>query len=794
MRRFGLLISLAIVFVTGASAYAGKSSELIFPVSFDWAELSYQKKMLGESEYDLLALEGMDCIASPGHPALPIKAISIYVPRGKVVTGIWAEVTAQVTLPGSYTIMPAQPQIPFDGAMPAEMVQPDPAIYESSLPYPISPVVEGPSGRLAGRKITSCRIFPLQYIPSENKIVFNRSMLIRVALDNEASSDEIPLETAQVRKLRNDIVADLVANRADVERDFPVGAAPLETSGAAEYLIICLANHADEYEVLKNWKTRKGIPTEIAIQESILANYPGRDEPEQIRNCIKDYYMNRSTNWVLLTLSAPKAKIRGCYGKVGGTVDTSIPCDLYFADMDGDWNADGDSYWGETTDDVDLYPDVYVGRITANTGTQCTTVVHKVLTYEGCYTVPTDYQLEMLFMAEYVDDYTNEAVVKNQIDSESVPARFDPITKLYESSGNLNRTNALNEMNAGKNIINHAGHGNITVIEIADDYLTSTDMENLTNAPRYSVFYTLACDPGAFDNATGCFARSFLEAPDGGGFIIANSRLGWYWSGNPGAGTSDMHDREFFKSIFVRGHTNLGVAHADAKVQRIPYAGGNGTERWVMYGMNLFGDPETPIWVDTPIAMSVAHAETIYTGSQNFSVTVTSGASPLPDATVCLWKDEEIYEVDQTAVDGVATFSISPADTGEMLVTVTKGGYLPYLGSARVGCAQSGVTAVTCTLPVIAASPNPARGSVTLRFSLGNSSELASFGSNPNLRIVDVVGRVAKVIDLDEALLQRGTVMWDGRNSNGDKASPGIYFVKLSAGKVSATTKLILLK
>jgi len=241
--------------------------------------------------------------------------------------------------------------------------------------------------------------------------------------------------------------------------------------------------------------------------------------------------------------------------------------------MDGDWNADGDSYWGETSDDVDLYPDVYVGRITANTGVQCSTVVHKVLTYEGYYSLPTDYQLDMLFMAEYLDDYTNEALLKNQIDNESVPARFDPITKLYESTGNLNRTNALNEMNAGQGIINHAGHGNINVIEIADDILTDTDMENLTNAPRYSVFYTLACDPGAFDNLTGCFARSFLEASNGGGFIIANSRVGWNWSGNPGNGTADKYDREFFKSIFVRGYTNLGVAHADAKVQRIPYAG-----------------------------------------------------------------------------------------------------------------------------------------------------------------------------------------------------------------------------
>ncbi len=794
MRWFGFVLVPAFVFMLSALTLAGEASEMVFPVSFDWAELNYEKHMLSEQSYDLLGFESSDYVSSPGHPALPVRSMSIYVPKGKVVTRIWAEVVDQMTLPGPYKIMPAQPQIPTDGSAKPQIVPPDPAIYESSTPYPASPIAEGPGGSVGGRKIATCRIFPLQYIPSEGKVIVNRSMLIKVSLAGEASSEEIPLETAQVRKLRNDFVSGLVANPEDVVSDFPVEAAPLDASDAAEYLIICLANHADEYEVLKNWKTRKGIPTEIAIQESILANYPGRDDPDRIRNCIKDYYLNRSTNWVLVTLSAPKARIRGCYGKVSGTVDTFIPCDLYFADMDGDWNADGDSYWGETTDDVDLYPDVYVGRITANKGVTCSTVVYKVLTYEGCYAMPTDYQLDMLFMAEYLDDYTNEALLKNRIDNESVPARFDPITKLYESSGNLNWANAMNELNAGNNIINHAGHGNINIIEIADDILTSTDMENLTNAPRYSVFYTVACDPGAFDNLTGCFAKSFLEATDGGGFIIANSRLGWYWSGNPGNGTSDKYDREFFKSIFNRGYTNLGVAHADAKIQRIPYAGSDGTERWAMYSLNLLGDPETPIWIDTPIAMTVAHPETVDTGPQTFTVTASAGGSPLNGARVCIWKGDEIYMVDQTDVNGEASFSISPADTGDMLVTVTKNGYLPYQGTTRVGSDISGISPSGLGLPSITASPNPARGSVLLRFSPGGSGAMKLAGEGASVEIIDVAGRVARTIRLDEATIRRGTLTWDGTTTSGMKASPGIYFVRFSLGKASATSKLIVLK
>ncbi|HEC83477.1 MAG TPA: hypothetical protein ENI46_03190, partial [Firmicutes bacterium] len=386
MRLFGLILTVSVLVVS----LQASASEMVFTLTFDSSTLGYQEQYLEGRAYLLPDLENLDHISTPGHPALPVKSLNIYVPKGKQIKDVSAEVTESVTLPGTYRIMPAQPEVPLDGSIRQAIAEPDPSIYDSATPYPASLLEKAPSGAIAGRKIASFKVYPLQYVPTEGKLILNRGITVRVTLEDETMPPEIPLETQQVRKLRNRLVAGLVENPEDVERDFPIEAAPLQASEGAEYLIICLANHADEYELLKNWKTRKGIPTEIAIQESVLANYPGRDEPEQIRNCIKDYYLNRSTNWVLLTLSAPKARIRGCYGRVSGTVDTFIPCDLYFADMDGDWNADGDSYWGETSDDVDLYPDVYVGRMTANTGVQCSTVVHKVLTYEGYYSLPTD--------------------------------------------------------------------------------------------------------------------------------------------------------------------------------------------------------------------------------------------------------------------------------------------------------------------------------------------------------------------------------------------------------------------
>ncbi|MGQ9811673.1 MAG: C25 family cysteine peptidase, partial [bacterium] len=329
-----------------------------------------------------------------------------------------------------------------------------------------------------------------------------------------------------------------------------------------------------------------------------------------------------------------------------------------------------------------------------------------------------------------------------------------------------------------------------TLISIGDDILTSGDMENLTNAPRFSVFYTLACDPGAFDNIGKCFARAFLEAENGGGFIIANSRYGWYRAGKPGSGTGDLYDREFFKSIFLRNKIILGIAHADAKIQRIPYSQDDGTNRWTMFSLNLFGDPETPIWIDIPQVLTVSHPENIGTGSQIFTVSVSFSGSPVDSARVCLWKDEEIYLVGLTS-GGSISFSIDPQEQGEMLVTVTKTGYLPYLGTAIIEEA-SGVKTNELNRISLKVSPNPVIGSTRIRY------YLPAFGDDKIeaavLRIVDVTGRIAKTVEIRSGDKSEGIIEWDGRTDVGEIASSGIYFVDLTFGDEKKSAKILILR
>jgi hypothetical protein len=786
-----LFVGFILLVLTASSWGAGGRLDAV-PASFDRESLEIGSRSVAGEQFDIITVPGLELTRTVGHPSLPVKTVNFYIPRGKAVESILIESVETTRLPGRYAIMPAQPELPLEPGFDREYIPPDEAVYSSHEPYPAAAVSYVGTGCIAGRKIAAVKIFPLQFVPADGEVILNTRVAFSVQLTDADGETPIPPETESVRDLRSSIVSGLVSNGADVEADLAGGGGTLDPSDAVEYLIIAHQNHADEYEPLREWKRRKGVPAEIVTLDDLLATYSGRDDAEKVRNCIIDYYSNHGTAWVLLTLSAPKAKIRGCYCSVGGTVDDGIPCDLYFSDLDGDWNADGDDLWGEVSDNVDLYPDVYVGRIPTNLGVPSAIAVDKILTYEGFYSIPTDYQLEMLFLAEYADAQTDGAVGKNLLANESVPARFNPINKLYESSGNLNKTSAMNALNSGQGLINHDGHGNNTLISIGPSVLNTNDAMALTNGPRYSVLYTVACDPANFGSVMGCFGRSFVESPEGGGFFVGNSRYGWYWPGNPGYGAGELFDREFFKSMFVRGHEHLGVIHADAKAQRVPYSMSNGTNRWTQFTSNLLGDPETPVWLDTPLSLAASHAESIDAALQSFGVYVTNAGSPLSGARVCLWKTGDLYEVQVTAGEGLATFTISPSDSGEMMVTVTKNGYLPYVGSSYVRNADAGVDAGIVRPMSLRVLPNPARGSVKMIYALPGSGSGVNRGSA--IEIYDARGRLVDSIPVEKTTSSYKSVAWDGRSQKGARLPSGIYFLKISDGNDTISTKFVFLR
>ncbi len=687
MRTKAIFLLLFISLITVSQV---RSREIYQRLSFSSDDLTFATS----NGYDVVYLKGCEVTCDIGKPQLPVKLVQVALPPGSKVEEVVVSTAKGRWLSGKYQLYPAQPpQILSFNQQTIPFVSPERQVYSQSVEYPGKLVEYTGSGFLGGYLLANILVYPIQYVPAEKemKLYSDIQFVIRFSLEGKNT-----LPVRQRSQLGNQVFqtilkqAVLNPHYARLKLKAERISKSLLPLGDYEYLIITDTTFVSVFEPLADWKTQKGVPAKIVTTQWIYSHFPGYDNAEKIRNFIKDAYQNWGTIWVLLggdTNVVPDRIAWAMDCEAGYYPDENdIRCDLYFSDLDGSWDANGNHIYGEVEDSIDLYPDVFVGRASCSNLTKAQALVNKLLTYEK--NPPTDYTTKMLLLGEILwsNPYTDGGVAKDLIDERYVPPQFDPVTKLYESLGNESWSTVMAAMNEGQNIINHNGHAFYYIMGVGTGYLYNSDMDDLHNDPRNSILFSIGCWPAAFDYD--CIAEHFINNPDGGGVaFIGNSRYGWGSPGNPEYGYSDRFDQQFFAALFSRDVYHIGAAVADMKSFYVPFSQQENVYRWCQYQVNLLGDPEMPIWTDSPQVLLVNHPDTIVAGNSQFPVTVSSGSGgmePVPEALVCLMKGDEVYQRGLTDQQGQVLFDISPSTAGEMYVTVTAHNFLYHTDTVMV--------------------------------------------------------------------------------------------------------------
>jgi hypothetical protein len=787
MRRFGLrgALPLCVAAVLAAAVSHADAGELSLSLKFDAGDLSIERS----GQYDVVRLPGTDRTSEEGRPELPARIVRLALPSGTVASSVDSDVDERTALEGLYRVRPLQPEVPLSRLEPARWIDPDPAVYGTASPYPSSPCVLLDTGFAAGQPIATVAVYPVQYVPTEGRLLVNESLTITLTFADATERPRLPgARSRRALAAQAERVRAVVENRESIA----LSAGPLrgDRDTSAEYLIVTSESYAPLFEPLAQWKSQKGVPATIITTTDIYASYPGIDNQEKIRNAVIDNYENHGTTWVLLGGDTNIVPDRRAWAKSGDSGD-DLRADLYYADLDGTWNDDGDSRWGEVNaDNIDMYADVFVGRAPASTTSEVTTFVGKVLTYEGApggALLPTDYEEKMLFMAEVLwsTPWTDGGVCKDMIDDDSVPEQFDPITKLYQTNGLLTKSRAVSEMNAGHNVINHMGHANWNVMSIGGSSLYRNDFDGLSNDPRYGIMYSIGCWAAAIDYD--CMAEHWVNAPNGGGVaFIGNSRYGWGSPGNPGYGTSDVFDREFFNQLFNEGHDHLGVVHAAHRDAKVGEARTAEYTRYCLYELNLLGDPEMRVWKRNPITPVVNHLDQVPLGESVVAVTVSRDGNPVGGATVFLLNDE-VSVVQETSDDGIALLPVTTSAEGSLSLTVTGQGILPYATDLSVVDAPADEDPPTQVQPLVVSDPFDTGGVIELDWS-GYASP-ADFAFYRVYRAPSPFSDVSGMDPLVQGILDPDEKAWsDGGVQDGVPYYYAVTAVDLSGNELAVVT------
>ncbi|MFH1300364.1 MAG: C25 family cysteine peptidase, partial [Planctomycetota bacterium] len=136
------------------------------------------------------------------------------------------------------------------------------------------------------------------------------------------------------------------------------------------------------FQVWADWRTKTGTPTVVRTLSWIREIYTAGDDPERIREFLKEAYSLWGTDFVILGGDVEVIPSRtSLYDTPQANEEPDPSSDWYYAGLDSDWDSDDDGFYSWTFS-VDAYPELWIGRIPARDSAEAADIVKKLQTYE----------------------------------------------------------------------------------------------------------------------------------------------------------------------------------------------------------------------------------------------------------------------------------------------------------------------------------------------------------------------------------------------------------------------------
>ncbi|TKJ42429.1 hypothetical protein CEE37_01740 [candidate division LCP-89 bacterium B3_LCP] len=416
---------------------------------------------------------------------------------------------------------------------------------------------------------------------------------------------------------------------------------PLLESGSL--LVICHDTFLDLMEPFVEWKNQKGLYTEMVPISQVGSN------PTEIQNYVRDYYNQSDLVYLLL---------------VGD--HAQIPT----------FSSGSDPVYGLLSGG-DNYPEIFVGRFSAETRDQVVTQVTRTITYEK-YPDPTgDWYSRGLGDADESgpcnpEPYDFQHITNIALDL--VRWNYTQVDSVYTTFGGTTQM-IMDFMDAGVSIFNYAGHGWTNMVGPVNFY--SSNADQLVNDNKLFHFVAVACESGNFLNTT-CIAEVLLRAtnntsgePTGAiGCYLSKISQSWF-------PPYDMQD-EGVDLICADSMLTFGGMCFNGSMLMMDLHGAGGENEFRNW--TIFGDPSFALRSMTPYDLTVSSNPTIPLGTSSYSVTVNGPGGPLEEALVCAM-NEEIYATGYTNSSGQVNLAFDPPPTqpGTLTLTVTTSNSVPYI-------------------------------------------------------------------------------------------------------------------
>jgi hypothetical protein len=296
----------------------------------------------------------------------------------------------------------------------------------------------------------------------------------------------------------------------------------LSNSDEYDMVIISTSLYSSFILPLINHKNSSGVKTFLKTITEIYDNYEGRDNAEKIKYFIKEAKEVYDINYVLIIGGAMDIPSRYTHIYFNEPFDYPTPdewvftSDFYYADLYdqtgsfSSWDSNENNIfaeynWNGNTDDIDLVPDVYVGRLACIDEIQVQNCVNKIIMYETEKSWEQHWFTNLIMIAgdgipfdqENIDEseYLQEFIIDNM-------EGFIP-NRLWATNGGLSNAYNINDaINKGAGFVFFNGHGshNLWVtylhnsyVMVPPGYYKVSHIDQLTNNKSLPIIISDAC-------------------------------------------------------------------------------------------------------------------------------------------------------------------------------------------------------------------------------------------------------------------------------------------------------------
>ena len=423
-------------------------------------------------------------------------------------------------------------------------------------------------------------------------------------------------------------------------------------------LIISDYQFVDQMADFMTWKSQKGIYNEIVDIASIGNNQ------EALKTFIEEYYNSHNLTYVLFV---------GDHQHIPAYLDASL-------------SGYSDNYYGYIEGD-DSYPEVFVGRFSAENQNQVTTQVNRVIQYEQNPVISDAYSHSVGVGSSEGpgDDGEYDYQHLRNIRSGLLDYTYTLGYELYDGSqggedveGDPNASDLHVLLQEGMGLINYTGHG--SSLSCSSSGYNSSDVNQLTNTDVHPFFWSVACVNGDFTGVT-CFAETWLRATHNesgkptGAIATLMSTINQSWA-PPMEGQDHMNLILTEMSENSQSRSFGGISMNGCMKMNDTYgtSGDEMTDTWT-----CFGDPSVMVRTKVPENIIVSYDTEISLESTSIDV-----FCPLEGALVSLTLDGEIIGTGIVS-EGATSVSFDAISSINLIkVTVTAFNSVPHIGYVSV--------------------------------------------------------------------------------------------------------------